>query len=249
LRAIGIDIGGSGVKGAIVDLECGALEHARIRIPTPRPAMPNAVVDVVARIIEQTSWTGPIGCAFPGVVQNGITRNATNLHDAWIGMNAEQMLRERIGQSVRVLNDADAAGAAEMRFGAGRAFRESGVVLMLTFGTGIGSALFTNGVLSPNTELGVLELDGQIAEERAAGRLREENLIDWKTWTERVQKYLIYVENLFWPDLIIFGGGISAESERFLPNIATRTRVVPAELRNDAGIVGAALAVAGPSAS
>jgi polyphosphate glucokinase len=242
LKAFGIDIGGSGIKGAIVDLNRGALDHQRIRIATPSPGTPAAVMDVVAQIVESASWRGPIGCAFPGVVLNGVTRTATNLHKAWIDVNIEELLRDRIGQTARVINDADAAGTAEMRFGAGRPYHDSGVVLMLTFGTGIGSALFTNGVLSPNSELGELELNGHIAETQAAGRLREENVLDWCEWTNRVQRYLTYVENLFWPDLIIFGGGISSESDRFLPNIKTRTRVVPAELRNNAGIVGAALA-------
>lgn len=242
MKAFGIDIGGSGIKGAIVDLERGMLDHERIRIPTPRPAVPESMLDIVGRIVGQAAWSDPFGCTFPGVVQNGVIRTATNLHDEWVGVGAEDMLQQKTGFDAAVLNDADAAGAAEMRYGAGRPFHQSGVVLVLTFGTGIGSALFTNGELSPNTELGELELDGQIAEKRAAGRLREEEIIGWKEWAERVQKYLRYVENLFWPDLIIFGGGISAEADKFLPNIQTRTRVVPAELKNDAGIVGAAMA-------
>lgn len=240
--AVGIDVGGSGIKGACVDLHAGRMLTDRIRIPTPRGAKPEEVIKIIGQIVSQCSCTGVVGCALPAVVRDGVLQNATNIHDRWIGFPAEQALCDRLSRPVHLLNDADAAGVAEMRFGAGSEYARRGVVLMLTFGTGIGSALFVNGVLLPNTELGGLELDGHIAEQRAAGRLREEKLLSWKKWIRRVQRYLSYVEQLLSPDLIIFGGGISARSERFLPKLQTRAKLVPAKLRNNAGIVGAALA-------
>ena len=238
---IGIDVGGSGIKGACVDLERGEMLTDRIRIPTPQPATPEAVIDVIVKIVAQCECDGPVGCAVPAVVRNGVLQTASNIDDAWIGMPAEQTLAERLGRDVYLLNDADAAGLAEMRFGAGASWTK-GVVLMLTFGTGIGSALFVDGVLCRNTELGELELDGHIAEKRAAGRLREEKILSWKKWTKRVQRYLSHVELLLSPDLIIFGGGISERWERFLPKLKTRAQLVPAKLFNNAGIVGAAYA-------
>ena len=241
--AFGIDIGGSGVKGARVDLDRGELEQDRIRVSTPQPATPDAVMEVIAQITALGDWSGPVGCTFPAVVQHGVIHNATNIDDSWIGVNAEQRLQEQRHQPARVLNDADAAGIAEMKYGAGVEYCDRGVVIMLTFGTGIGSAIFNDGILLPNTELGELELNGHIAETRTAGRFREEKILSWKKWTKRVQGYLEHVEKLFWPDLIIFGGGISEQADRFLPKLETRAQLVPAKLRNNAGIVGAALAV------
>lgn len=244
--AFGIDIGGSGIKGARVDLERGRLLEERIRIVTPQPATPTAISETVAKVAETAQWEGAVGCAFPAVVQHGVVHNATNIDKSWIGVDAGRQFSDQLGVSVTIVNDADAAGLAEMQFGAGLEFRKRGVVVLLTFGTGIGSAIFTNGTLCPNSELGDLQLDGQAAELLAAGRLREEEVIGWDEWISRVEKYLKRVEALFWPDLIIFGGGISEQHEMFLPRIETRTRVVPAALRNNAGIVGAAL-VANPA--
>jgi len=237
----GIDIGGSGIKGAPVDLSTGQLLTERCRIATPQPATPLAVSGTVAEIVEMFQWNGPIGCTIPAVVQKGVVHNATNIDKTWIGVSAEEMLTERLNRSAKVINDADAAGLAEMKFGAGAGYSEGKVVLMLTFGTGIGSTLFVNGQQVPNMELGDLELDGHNAEQHAAGRLREEDLVSWSEWTSRVERYLQHVENLFWPDLIIFGGGISNLASEFLPHIKTRTLIVPAKLRNNAGITGAAL--------
>ncbi len=242
-KAFGIDVGGSGIKGAEVDLDVGKLLTDRIRLVTPKPATPESVASVIRSIIDKAGWNGPVGCAFPGVVQRGVVSIATNLDPSWEAARGQEELQTRLGRPVQMINDADAAGLAEMTYGAGRIHSEHGVVLMLTFGTGIGSAIFVDGKLVPNTELGELELDGHIAETRAAGRLKEEGILDWPEWIERVQRYLAYVEKLFSPDLIIFGGGISAESEQFLPHLRTKAPLVPAELLNNAGIVGAAYAV------
>ena len=239
-ECFGIDIGGSGIKGAPVDVVRGELRGKRKRIKTPQPATPDAVADVVARVVEHFAYVGPIGCALPSVVQRGVVRSAANIDDAWIGVEGEALFSERLGQRVKLLNDADAAGIAEMKFGAGRS--EQGLVLVLTFGTGIGSALFYRGQLIPNTELGHAHFRGMEAEEYAAGRLveREEMKIDW--WAARVNELLEYFETLFSPDLIVFGGGISKRFDEFQTHLATRAKLVPAELRNNAGIVGAALA-------
>ncbi len=241
-EAFGIDIGGSGIKGARVDLDTGKLLTERFRIATPRPATPDAVMDLAARIVAKGNWTGPVGCAFPAVLKDGVVQTAANVDKSWIGVNGEHALRSRTGQPVHMLNDADAAGIAEIEYGAGAPFRQHGVVIVLTFGTGLGSAVFVDGHLHPNTELGHLELDGHEAESQAAGRLREEEGLSWEQWIARVQRYLSYVESLLWPDLIIFGGGISKNSDQFLPQIDTRARLVPARLLNNAGIAGAAYA-------
>ncbi len=242
-ESFGIDIGGSGIKGARVDIDTGELLTERFRIPTPRPAVPDAMMDVAAEIVAKGDWTaGRVGCAFPAVVQHGVVRTAANVDDSWIGVEGGRLLTERTGLPTIMLNDADAAGIAEMRFGAGREFVHDGVVLILTFGTGIGSALFVDGHLYPNTEFGHLELDGHDAEDRAAARLREDKQLSWDEWIARVDRYLSHIEDLLWPDLIVFGGGISKKSEKFLPKLTLRTRIVPAELRNNAGIVGAAIA-------
>jgi polyphosphate glucokinase len=235
MDALGIDIGGSGIKGAPVDVETGELTAERFRIPTPRPAEPGPVAEVVAGIVRHFGWTGPIGVTFPGVVVDGEVRTAVNLHDAWRGVHAGDLFG-----GATVLNDADAAGTAEMTYGKGRGRR--GVVLMLTFGTGIGSALFVDGVLVPNTELGHLELRGKDAELRASDRAREEHDLSWPKWAARVEEYLRHVEMLFSPSLIIVGGGVSKKADKFLPHVHLDTPVVPAALRNQAGIVGAARA-------
>ncbi len=239
--AFGIDIGGSGIKGAQVDLETGELLTERFRIATPQPALPEPMMDVAAEIVRMGEWDGEVGCAFPAVVHHGIVQTAANIDPSWIGQDGPALLAKRTGHPALFLNDADAAAIAEMRFGAG-AGRADDVVLMLTFGTGIGSALFVDGHLHPNTELGHLELDGYDAEDRAAARLREVDKLPWAEWAARVQRYLRHVEDLLWPDLIIFGGGISKKHEKFFDKLDIRTPLVPAELRNNAGIVGAAMA-------
>ncbi|PZG16303.1 polyphosphate--glucose phosphotransferase [Nonomuraea aridisoli] len=235
MNVLGIDIGGSGVKGAPVDTEAGTLAAERLRIPTPEPSTPDAVAGVVAEIVRHFSWDGPVGVTFPGVVVDGVVRTAANVDPAWIGADAAELFG-----GATVLNDADAAGLAEMRFGHGRGRR--GTVLMLTFGTGIGSALFTDGVLVPNTELGHLRLHGKDAEHRASARAREEHDLSWEKWAERVEEYLRHVEMLFSPSLIVIGGGVSKKAEKFLPHVHLDTPVVPAALQNEAGIIGAAIA-------
>ncbi|OUC95086.1 polyphosphate--glucose phosphotransferase [Streptosporangium minutum] len=242
MEALGIDIGGSGIKGAPVDVVKGELTRERLRIPTPVPATPKAVAAVVAQIVEHFGWTGPVGVTFPGVVTAGITRSAANVDEAWIGEDARALFAKATGLSVVVLNDADAAGTAEMAIGAGRG--KDGVVLVLTFGTGIGSALFVDGRLVPNTELGHLEIRGKDAEKRASDHAREDHELSWEKWAGRVEEYLQHVEALFSPSLIIIGGGVSKKSEKFLPKVRVRTPVVPAALQNEAGIVGAAMAAA-----
>jgi polyphosphate glucokinase len=239
MRAFGVDVGGSGVKGALVDLRDGSLLTDRFRTPTPQPSLPEAVMDIAAEMVAGVGWDGPVGCAIPAVVRHGVAQSAANIDDRWIGTDAAALLAERTGSDVHVLNDADAAGVAEMQFGAGIG-HDQGVVILLTFGTGIGSAMFVDGHLFPNTELGHLQLHGDSAEKRAAARLREEKELSWKAWIERVNEYLHHVEFLFSPDRIIFGGGISKRSDRFLPDLVTRAPIVPAALRNNAGIVGSA---------
>jgi polyphosphate glucokinase len=239
-QVFGVDVGGSGVKGAPVDLTAGVLAGKRTRIPTPLPSTPAAVVEAIVEIVESHDWQGPVGVTIPGVVRNGVVETGANLADGWVGLDARGMLTDRLGMEVTVLNDADAAGLAEARYGA--ASGASGVVILLTFGTGIGSAYLHDGRLIPNTELGHLRFKGQKAEEYAAGQLvkRGDLEIDW--WGERVDEVLGYIEELFWPDLIVFGGGISKRFESYSHHFSTRARIVPAVLRNKAGIVGAAYA-------
>ncbi|MFI9270574.1 polyphosphate--glucose phosphotransferase [Kitasatospora sp. NPDC052896] len=239
----GVDIGGSGIKGAPVDLDRGTLAQPRHKVLTPHPASPEAVVAAVREVVQHFDFRGPVGLTFPGVVIGGHTRTAANVDQGWIGLDAEGLFREALDLPATLLNDADAAGLAEVAHGAGKG--RSGVVLTLTFGTGIGSALFTDGVLVPNTELGHLELRGKDAERRASAAAREKHDLSWAEWAVRVDEYLDLVERLFSPQLVIIGGGVSRKHERFLPLLAPRdAEVVPAVLRNDAGIVGAAMAAA-----
>lgn len=242
-RGFGVDIGGSGIKGGLVDLEAGALEGERLRINTPQPSTPDAVADVVAEIVEKFGWEGPVGVTLPCVVQHGVARSAANVDKKWIGTDAAELFANRLGRpkdQVVVMNDADAAGVAEMRFGSGR--DRDGLVVLLTFGTGIGSALFLDGTLVPNTEFGHLEVDGHDAETRAAASVKEDKGLSWAEWTPRVSRYISVLENLIWPDLVIAGGGVSKKAEKWLPLLEVRTEVVAAALKNDAGIVGAAVA-------
>ena len=239
---LGIDIGGSGIKGAPVDVKTGELIAERHRIPTPQPATPKAVAKVVTELGKHFAWEGkPIGCTFPAIVKKGYTLSAANVDKKWIGTDADSLFEKKTGSSVTVLNDADAAGLAEMKFGAGKDV--DGVVMMLTFGTGIGSALFLDGKLVPNTELGHMGVGKhENAESWTAARIREEEDLSWKKWASRVEAYLQHMEFLFSPDLFIIGGGVSKRSEKFFPHIDLKTKMVPAELLNNAGIVGAAMA-------
>ncbi|WP_405011777.1 polyphosphate--glucose phosphotransferase [Kitasatospora sp. NBC_01539] len=237
----GVDIGGSGIKGAPVDLERGTLAQERHKVLTPHPASPQAVVEAVCEVVRHFDHRGPVGLTFPGVVVGGRTRTAANVDKDWIGLDAEGLFREALDLPATLVNDADAAGIAEVAYGAGRG--HGGTVLMLTFGTGIGSALFVDGSLVPNTELGHLELRGKDAERRASSAAKERHELSWAEWAERVDEYLDLVEMLFSPQLVIVGGGVSRKHEKFLPLLRRRQAdVVPAELRNDAGIVGAAMA-------
>jgi len=242
VQALGIDFGASGIKGAPVDTATGRLLAPRYREDTPEPATPRAVARAVARVARHFAWRGPIGCGVPAVVRDGIVRTAANVQRAWIGTDARSLFSQATGQRVAVINDADAAGYAEMTFGAGRG--RAGLVVLVTLGTGIGTALFINGHLVPNTELGHLELDGDEAEARASARARKRENLSWKKWARRVDAYLQRLQSYFWPDLIIVGGGVSRQAERFLPRlkVARTVEVVAAQLQNDAGIVGAALA-------
>lgn len=241
-RVLGIDIGGSGIKGAVVDLACGRLVTSRIRFATPEPARPAAAVRTIKKVVAHFSWKGPIGVGFPGIIRRQIAHSAPNLHPAWAGRNLSQQFRAASGCPVFVLNDADAAAIGELNFGAGR--RTKGTVILLTFGTGIGSALFSDGKLFPNLEFGHLRFKGGIAEHYCAALVREEHNLSWKAWGKRVNAYLRHVEVLVSPDLIIIGGGVSKKFEKFSGHLDLETRVVPAKLKNEAGIIGSALAAA-----
>lgn len=239
-----MDIGGSGIKGAPVDLDRGDLAQERHKVLTPHPATPEDVAGAVAEVVGHFDWSGPVGITFPGVVTDGLTRTAANVDKGWIDLDARTLLGDKLGLPVTVLNDADAAGIAEMTFGAGRG--RKGTVIVLTLGTGIGSALFIDGRLVPNTELGHLELHGHDAEKHASTKAKEDEDLSWHHWAHRVQKYLAHVEMLFSPELLIIGGGVSRKADKFLPLIEhVRAEMVPAELQNNAGIVGAAMAAAG----
>ena len=241
---LGIDIGGSGVKCAPVDTETGEPTQERFRLKTPHPAVPKAVAQTVGEVAAHFDWKGSVGVTFPGVVTHGVIRTAANMDPAWIGVDGPALfgtvLKTGPDVRVRMLNDADAAGIAEMAHGAGRG--RTGVVLMLTFGTGIGSALFADGVLVPNTEFGHLEIRGRDAERRAAAQVRTKKDLSWDEWAARVEEYLQAVEALLSPDLIIVGGGVAKQADRFLPALSTRAELVAARLENTAGIVGAAMA-------
>jgi polyphosphate glucokinase len=237
---LGIDVGGTGIKGAPVDTRTGQLLADRHRILTPQPATPDAVAEVVTELAGFFDWTGPAGATFPAVIKRGVAHTAANVDESWIGTDAGALFATAIGATVTVVNDADAAGVAEVAFGAGKG--RQGVVIMVTLGTGIGSALFIDGELVPNTELGHLKMGKKDAERHAAESVREEKGLSWKEWSARLDEYLLMVEALFSPDLFIVGGGISKKSDKFLPRLSISTEIVPAQLLNEAGIVGAALA-------
>jgi polyphosphate glucokinase len=238
-QILGIDIGGSGVKGAIVDTKKGILLSERFRIETPQPATPEAVAGVIEKITRHFQWKGPVGVGFPGVIQQGIARTAANVDSSWIDKDLNKLFSEATGCKVHAVNDADAAGMAEVKFGAGKG--QKGTLLLVTVGTGLGTVVFTNGKLVPNLELGHLILHGDDAELYASDAARSNNNLDWDTWAGRFNEYLLRIEELIWPDKIIIGGGASKKGEKFFPFLTTKAPVVPAKLMNEAGIVGAAL--------
>jgi polyphosphate glucokinase len=242
MATLGIDVGGTGVKAALVDTDAGTLVSDRVRVPTPERSTPDAVAVATANLVSDLESDGPVGVGVPAVVVGGRSLTAANIDAAWIGADAAAAFRAALTREVVMVNDADAAGVAEMRFGAGRDQR--GVVLILTLGTGIGSALFVDGTLVPNTELGHLEFRGQVAETKAAASAREREQLTWERWARRLSRYLQHVDRLLWPDLIILGGGVSRKSDKWISRLDCRPRVAVAELENAAGIVGAAVAAA-----
>ncbi len=238
-EVLGIDIGGSGVKGAIVDTKKGQLLTERYRIPTPQPATPEAVAAVIKKIAKHFEWSGPIGVGFPGVIQRGIARTAANVDDSWINKDLNKLFSKVTGCVVHVVNDADAAGMAEMKFGAGKGY--PGTVMLITVGTGFGTVIFTNGKLVPNMEMGHIMLHGADAELYATDAARKRHNLDWDTWAKRFNEYLLRIEELLWPDMIIIGGGASKKGDKFFHHLTTKAELVAAKLMNEAGIVGAAL--------
>lgn len=240
MEILGIDIGGSGIKGAVVDTETGQLLSERKRIPTPQPATPDAMLSTVAELVDFFGWKGPIGCGFPAAVQNEIVRTASNIDKSWIGLNAAKKIESLTGCHTHVVNDVDAAGLAEMKYGAGK--EQKGVTIMLAAGTGIGSAIFIDKTLVPNMELGFIHVKGMPGEYYAANSVRENEKLSWEEWAKRFNEYLLRLESLFWPDLFILGGGVSKKFEEFSQYFDIKTKIVPALTRNHAGIIGAALA-------
>ncbi len=240
---LGIDIGGTGIKAALVNIETGKLVSDRVRIKTPNPATPKKVLKVIDNIIKELQWNGSIGCGFPGVIKNGVVKTAANLSKKWIGVNLSEKLEQFTAGNCSVINDADAAGLAEVKFGPGKECKmcDGEVLLMITLGTGIGSALFVDGKLIPNTELGHIEINGKDAEARSANSVREKKKLSWKKWSKKVNKYLTTLENLLSPDIIIIGGGVSKHSNKFFKYLYLQSKVKPASMGNTAGIVGAAL--------
>jgi len=240
MAVLGIDIGGSGIKGAPVELSTGEVLAQRYRIPTPEPATPEAVAHAVGEIAKHFNWSGKIGCGFPAIMKNGIAYSAANVDRSWIGADAAMLFTKTTGCHTFVINDADAAGLAEMAFGAGKG--EKGVVILITIGTGIGSALFLDGKLVPNTELGHIELRGEDAEKRASDAARQRKEMSWQKFGKRFNDYMQRIEFLINPDLIIVGGGISKDFDKFSNKVNVRAKIIPAKFFNLAGIVGAALA-------
>ncbi len=240
MNVFGLDVGGSGIKGAPVDTTTGKLLTERFRIPTPQPATPETMIATAAEVVAHFAWQGAIGCGFPAVIKAGVVHTAANIDPSWIGHDLACGLSTALGQTVVAVNDADAAGMAEIRWGAGRGV--DGVVLMVTLGTGIGTALFVKGQLVPNTEFGHVEIRGKEAEKRAADRVREQKNLSWKEYAERVDEFLDAMERLLWPDVIIIGGGVSKDADKFFQWLTARAKIVPAQMLNNAGIAGAALA-------
>lgn len=240
MEILGIDIGGSGIKGAPVNINTGELVSERLRVETPQPSTPRNIAIAVKELVTHFNWTGSIGCGFPAAIKNGVVKTATNIDKSWIGTDANKLFSEATGCAVSVINDADAAGLAEIHMGAGKDVK--GTIFLATVGTGVGTALFNDGRLLPNTELGHIKMGKMIAEQYVSDAVRKKLDLDWKEWGERFTEYLQYIEFLFWPDLIIIGGGISKKSEKYLHFIDTKTKVVIANFQNNAGIIGAAAA-------
>ncbi len=239
-QVLGIDVGGSGIKGAIIATKTGTLLTDRFRIPTPSQATPEHVSEIIKQIADHFNWNGAIGIGFPAVVQNGIAKTAANIDKSFIDTDIENLIAKKTGCQVKVLNDADAAGFAEMKFGAG--MNNKGVVIIITVGTGIGTAIFTKRKLLPNTELGhIFMKENREAEQFTSDATRQKNNLSWKDWAIRFDEYLNYMEQLFWPDLFIVGGGASKSEIKFSQYLTVKTKVVPAQLLNHAGIIGAAL--------
>lgn len=239
MKVLGIDIGGTGIKGGIVDTKRGEMITERFRLDTPQPATPADVIEAVATLVKHFNWHGPIGAGFPAAVKNEIVMTASNIDNSWIGLNAGKEIQLKTGCPIHLVNDVDAAGIAEMTFGAGK--DNNGTVLVIAAGTGIGTALFTNGELVPNTELGHLPLHGESAENYAANSVRKDQNLTWEEWAGRFNEYLELIEFLLWPDLIIFGGGISKKWDEYAHLFKVKSKIVPAEMQNNAGIIGAAL--------
>ncbi len=239
---LGIDIGGSGIKGAPIDITKPELLEKRHRIETPQPSKPEAVADCVTKIVDYFGWKGPIGCTFPAVIRKGVSYTAANVDKSWIGFNGQELITEKTGCPVLLINDADAAGYAEIKYGAGK--DKKGTVIMLTFGTGIGSAIFTDGHLVRNTEFGHLIIRGKEAEHRASDKIRKEKDLSYEKWSKTVTEFLLHMEALFFPDLFIFGGGVSKKHHKFFDYLDIKTKIVPAQMLNEAGIIGAACAAA-----
>jgi polyphosphate glucokinase len=237
---LGIDVGGSGIKGALVNTETGRLEGERYRIETPQPSTPENVTKVIKEIVTHFSYQGPVGVAFPAAIQQGIVKTASNIDKSWIGKNAENLFSQATGCETKVVNDADAAGMAEIAFGHGKGLR--GVVIMITIGTGLGTAIFTNGILVPNTELGHIHFHNKIAEKWTSDAVRKDKDLSWKKWGKRFSQYLKYLEKLFYPEVFILGGGASKKFEKyeaFLSDVVTPIK--PALLQNEAGIIGSVM--------
>lgn len=238
MNMLGIDIGGSGIKGALVDLETGQFTSERIRLLTPEPSTPKAVAKTVHTLVKRFEYQGPVGAGFPGVILNGKCMTAANINKEWIGTDAAAIFSVKTNNPFYVLNDADAAGLAEVQYGAAK--NVNGVVMMITLGTGIGTAIFNQGVLLPNLEFGHIKIREKDAEKRASSAAKIKRNLGWKEWAEHVEEYLKIMEDLFWPDLMIIGGGISRDHAKFFKYINIRTKIVPAQLYNRAGIMGAA---------
>jgi polyphosphate glucokinase len=242
MHALGIDIGGSGIKGAVVHTSTGELVTSRVRIATPHPATPDAVAAVVKQLVEQAGWHGPLGATFPAVIQHGVARSAANVDPSWIGTDVDAVFTKATGAQVTVLNDADAAGIAEARFGAARSRR--GTVVMVTIGTGVGTAVLNDGVLVPNAELGHIFVKRHLADTWVSDATRTAETLSWKLWTRRLERYLVQLHGILWPELIVIGGGIVKHADKFLDRVDPGCEVRIAELGNLAGIVGAAVAAA-----
>ncbi|MDK2910709.1 MAG: polyphosphate glucokinase [Bacteroidales bacterium] len=238
MEILGVDIGGSGIKGALVDIETGELKTERIRIPTPVPSTPNAIAQAVKELVESFKYTGPIGCGFPALVINGVIKTAANIDASWVNVMAEELFSAYTDMPVYLLNDADAAGIGEMTFGAGKERMDT--VFLITIGTGLGTAIFTEGKLLPNTELGHLKMFGKSAEKYCSDAVRKAKDLSWKQWASRFNEYLAYIEFLFSPSLIILGGGASKKFDLYAEYLKANAQIVPAQLRNQAGIIGAA---------